>query len=290
MKKARIFAVSNQKGGVGKTTTAVNLAACLAAAEYRVLLVDFDPQGNASSSLGIDARHTKATSYEMLIEEAEPLDCVLKTALQFLDLVPANQELIGAEIELVSAFGREQRLKNALEALSPHYEFILIDCPPALGLLTINALVASESIVIPLQCEYFALEGLAQLLKTIELVKKFFNKKMANETILLTMFDRRNNLCHQVEAEVREHFGNRVFETRIPRNVKLGEAPSHGKPILLYDIASPGSVAYMDAAQEFLKRTSETGRAGASIAEIFQDVHPLNTDLNNTETVTPENV
>ena len=289
MEKARVFAVSNQKGGVGKTTSAVNLAACLAAAEYQVLLVDFDPQGNASSSLGIDSRKIKPTSYEMLIDDADPAECVVKTELQCLDLIPANQELIGAEIELVSALGREQRLKTALATLSDHYDFILIDCPPALGLLTINALVAAESIVIPLQCEYFALEGLSQLLKTIELVKKFFNKEMANETILLTMFDRRNNLCHQVEAEVREHFGAQVFETRIPRNVKLGEAPSHGKPIILYDIASPGSVAYMDAAQEFLRRTTKTRRAGASIAEKPQEVHSRGTELNNTEKVTTEN-
>lgn len=255
MADARIIALSNQKGGVGKTTSAVNIAASLAAAEYRVLLVDFDPQGNASSALGIEARTLTPSSYEMLIQEADPAACVVKTELRFLDLVPANQELIGAEIELVSALGREHRLKDALSLLQHNYDYILIDCPPALGLLTVNALVAAHGVLVPLQCEYFALEGLSQLMKTVELVKKFLNPRLELEGILLTMFDRRNNLSHQVEVDVREHFKDLVLSTRIPRNVKLGEAPSHGKPIILYDISSPGALSYMEAAQELLART-----------------------------------
>ncbi|MFZ9519186.1 MAG: ParA family protein [Silvanigrellaceae bacterium] len=255
MADARIIALSNQKGGVGKTTSAVNIAASLAAAEYRVLLVDFDPQGNASSALGVEARNMKPSSYEMLIQEAEPSDCIVKTELSCLDLIPANQELIGAEIELVSALGREHRLKDALSLVKHNYDFILIDCPPALGLLTVNALVAAHGILVPLQCEYFALEGLSQLMKTVELVKKFLNTNLELEGILLTMFDRRNNLSHQVEVDVREHFKELVLSTKIPRNVKLGEAPSHGKPIILYDISSPGALAYMEAAQELLART-----------------------------------
>lgn len=255
MLKARVISVSNQKGGVGKTTTAVNLAACLAAAEYRVLLVDLDPQGNASSALGVDAREIKPSAYELLMQECEPTEAIVQTELQCLDLVPSNQDLIGAEIELVSAFGREQRLKCLLSSVSERYDFILIDCPPALGLLTVNALVASDSVLIPLQAEYFALEGLSQLLKTVDLVRKFLNKDLAIEGILLTMFDRRNNLCHQVAAEVVQHFESKVFDTRIPRNVKLGEAPSFGKPILLYDIQSPGAVAYLEATQELIRRT-----------------------------------
>ena len=255
MANTRIIAFSNQKGGVGKTTSAVNVAASLAAAEYRVLLVDFDPHGNASSALGIEARDLKPSSYEMLIQEAEPKDCVVKTELSYLDLIPANQELIGAEIELVSALGREHRLKDALNTVKANYDYILIDCPPALGLLTVNALVAAHGVIVPLQCEYFALEGLSQLMKTVELVKKFLNTTLEIEGILLTMFDRRNNLSHQVETDVRSHFKELVLSTRIPRNVKLGEAPSHGKPIILYDISSPGALAYMEAAQEILART-----------------------------------
>jgi chromosome partitioning protein len=255
MADARIIAFSNQKGGVGKTTSAVNVAASLAAAEYRVLLVDFDPQGNASSALGVESRDIKPSSYEMLIQEAQPVECIVKTELIYLDLIPANQELIGAEIELVSALGREHRLKDALNLLKSNYDYILIDCPPALGLLTVNALVAAHGVLVPLQCEYFALEGLSQLMKTVELVKKFLNPSLEIEGILLTMFDRRNNLSHQVETDVREHFKDLVLSTRIPRNVKLGEAPSHGKPIILYDISSPGALAYMEAAQELLART-----------------------------------
>lgn len=278
MANTRIIAFSNQKGGVGKTTSAVNVAASLAAAEYRVLLVDFDPQGNASSALGIEARELKPSSYEMLIQEAEPKDCIVKTELSYLDLIPANQELIGAEIELVSALGREHRLKDGLNTLQANYDYILIDCPPALGLLTVNALVAAHGVIVPLQCEYFALEGLSQLMKTVELVKKFLNPSLDIEGILLTMFDRRNNLSHQVENDVRSHFKQLVLSTRIPRNVKLGEAPSHGKPIILYDISSPGALAYMEAAQEILARTQlkRTGQVEhqANANSNTKELHP----------------
>lgn len=280
MADARIIALSNQKGGVGKTTSAVNIAASLAAAEYRVLLVDFDPQGNASSALGIEARTIKPSSYEMLIQEALPVDCIVKTELSYLDLIPANQELIGAEIELVSALGREHRLKDALTTVKHNYDYILIDCPPALGLLTVNALVAAHGILVPLQCEYFALEGLSQLMKTVDLVKKFLNPSLEIEGILLTMFDRRNNLSHQVELDVREHFKEIVMTTKIPRNVKLGEAPSHGKPIILYDISSPGALAYMEAAQELLARTQlkrnrQPLRASAQTSTLSETIaHP----------------
>lgn len=275
MANTRIIAFSNQKGGVGKTTSAVNVAASLAAAEYRVLLVDFDPQGNASSALGIEARDLKPSSYEMLIQESEPNDCVVKTELSYLDLIPANQELIGAEIELVSALGREHRLKDALAILKPNYDYILIDCPPALGLLTVNALVAADGVIVPLQCEYFALEGLSQLMKTVDLVRKFLNPALVIDGILLTMFDRRNNLSHQVESDVRNHFQDLVLSTRIPRNVKLGEAPSHGKPIILYDISSPGALAYMEAAQELLARTQlQRSRNVQSASNSTQEQHP----------------
>lgn len=284
MDRARIISISNQKGGVGKTTTAVNLAASLAVAEYKVLLVDLDPQGNASSSFGKDTRQSDKTMYELLIEEATPQEVIEKTELKFLDIITSNQNLIGAEIELVSTLGREQRLKDSLEQLSPLYDFIIIDCPPALGLLTVNALVASDSVVIPLQCEYFALEGLTQLLKTVELVKKVLNKNLIIEGILLTMFDRRNNLSRQVEEEVRTHFPEKVFETKIPRNVKLGEAPSHGKPILLYDISSPGSVAYMDAARELLQKTQKSRRFSTQNGE-FDPSLPISTPISTETTV-----
>jgi chromosome partitioning protein len=277
MAESRIIAFSNQKGGVGKTTSAVNIAASLAAAEYRVLLVDFDPQGNASSALGIEARDKKPSSYEMLIQEAQPTDCIVKTELSYLNLIPANQELIGAEIELVSALGREHRLKDALNLVKKDYDYILIDCPPALGLLTVNALVAADAVLVPLQCEYFALEGLSQLMKTVDLVKKFLNPQLEIEGILLTMFDRRNNLSHQVESDVREHFKDLVLSTKIPRNVKLGEAPSHGKPIILYDISSPGALAYMEAAQELLARTqlkSPSKQAQRNNKQSTVEAHP----------------
>jgi chromosome partitioning protein len=255
---ARIIAVSNQKGGVGKTTTAVNLAACLAAAEKKVLLVDLDPQANAASGLGFTATEIQESMYGVLVEETPIKNIILSTELKCLDLAPANQDLIGAEIELVTAIGREVRLKDALAMVRANYDFVVIDCPPALGILTVNALTAADSVLIPLQCEYYAMEGLSQLLKTVTLIKKRLNPDLEKEGILLTMYDRRNNLSFQVEQDIRAHFGAEVFKTVIPRNVKLSEAPSHGKPVILYDIGSSGAAAYMEVASEIIKRHSSS--------------------------------
>lgn len=254
---AKVIAISNQKGGVGKTTTAINLASCLAAGEKRVLLIDLDPQGNAGSGLGIYPKDFELSMYHVIVDEVPIKDVILHTELKFLDIAPSNQDLIGAEIELVSAIGREVRLKEALEPVQEHYDFVILDCPPTLGILTVNALTASQSVLIPLQCEYYAMEGLSQLLKTTSLIKKRINPDLEREGILLTMYDRRNNLSHQVEQEIRSHFGDEVFATVIPRNVKLSEAPSHGKSIILYDINSAGSHAYMEAAKELIRRNQK---------------------------------
>jgi chromosome partitioning protein len=250
MPNARVIAIANQKGGVGKTTTAVSIAACLAASERRTLLIDLDPQGNASSALGEvkTLRHV----YDALLGECPLAEVVLPTDLDYLSLVPAGSDLVGAEIELVNSEERERRLEKTLEPALADYEYVLIDCAPSLGILTLNALTAADSILIPLQCEYYALEGLARLLETTELVRASLNPTLRLEGIVLTMVDARNNLSRQVEAEVREHFGERVFQTRIPRNVTLGEAPSHGMPILLYDIHSRGAVAYLRLTEELL--------------------------------------
>ena len=251
---ARIIAVSNQKGGVGKTTTSVNIAASLAAAEKRVLLVDLDPQANAGSGLGISADSNQMTMYNVLVDEDPIKTAILHTELKCLNLAVANQDLIGAEIELVTAIGREVRLKEALVQVADLYDYIIIDCPPALGILTVNALTAAHSVLIPMQCEYYAMEGLSQLLKTIGLIKRKLNPTLDREGILLTMYDRRNNLCHQVEQDIRTHFQGEVFKTIIPRNVRLSEAPSHGKRVILYDINSTGAVAYMEVARELMRR------------------------------------
>ncbi len=253
---ARVIAVSNQKGGVGKTTSAINIAACLAAGEKRVLVIDMDPQANAGSGLGIYPADFEVSLYNVLVDEVPLKNAILHTELKYLDLAPSVQDLVGAEVELVSAIGREVRLKEALAPVRDLYDYVVIDCPPALGILTVNALTAADSVLIPLQCEYYAMEGLSQLLKTISLIKKRLNPELEREGILLTMYDRRNNLSHQVEQDIRAHFGTEVFETVIPRNVKLSEAPSHGKPVILYDINSAGATAYMETARALVRKHS----------------------------------
>lgn len=251
---AKIICIANQKGGVGKTTTSVNLAASLAVAERRTLLVDMDPQGNAGSGVGIDKEALEESVYDALINDTDPARLVRKTALPFLDLLPSTTDLAGAELELVTVSGREQKLKKVLAVLAGSYDYVLIDCPPSLNLLTINAMTAAGSVLIPLQCEFYAMEGLSQILKTIGLIQKGLNPGLKIEGILLTMFDARNNLSHQVSEEIRSHFKDQTFATVIPRNVRLSEAPSHGKPIMLYDITSKGAVSYMELAKEIIGR------------------------------------
>ncbi len=249
----KIICIANQKGGVGKTTTAINLSASLAAAERKTLLIDCDPQGNAGSGLGLDKTQIlEKNLYRALVGEIPLADTVFATVLPKLDVIPSNQDLIGVELEFVPLEDREKKLKGLLADMDPSYEFVLIDCPPSLGLLTINSLVAADKLIIPLQCEYFAMEGLGYLLNTVRMVKARLNPALSLSGILLTMFDSRNNLSHMVAEDVKKHFGDKVFNTIIPRNVRLSESPSHGLPILLYDIKSRGAMGYLELAKEIL--------------------------------------
>jgi chromosome partitioning protein len=266
---AHVIAIANQKGGVGKTTTAINLGASLAVAEKRTLVLDIDPQGNATSGLGVEDRKTRPTIYDVLIGQ-NPISEAIVEGVHFpcLSVVPSTRDLVGAEIELVSAFSRETILRKAIEPVRDDYDFILVDCPPSLGLLTINTLTAADSVLIPIQCEFYALEGLSQLLNTVRLVQRGLNPGLDVEGVLLTMYDKRLNLSRQVSEEAREYFGPKVYRSAIPRNVRLAEAPSFGQPIVLYDVLSSGAQAYLSLAHEVIAqqaRATSGAPSGASI-------------------------
>ncbi len=248
----KIVVIANQKGGVGKTTTAINLASSLAVMEKRILIIDIDPQANASSGLGLDIANIDKTIYDVLLERIPYKEAIHKTFLEYLDILPASQDLVGAEIEMVNMMSRETRLRKVIKNARKEYDFIFIDCPPSLNLLTVNSFTAGDSVLIPIQCEYFALEGLTQLLNTIRLIQKNLNPQLDLEGIILTMYDSRLNLSKMVEEEVRKYFGDKVYKTIISRNVRLGEAPSYGQPIISFDIHSSGAMNYMKLAEEFI--------------------------------------
>jgi len=254
----KIISLANQKGGVGKTTTTINLAASLAVLEQKVLIIDADPQANATSGLGFDLKNIQSSIYECIVDEVDAEKVIMKTDIANLDIIPSHIDLVGAEIEMLNLPNREKVLKNAIGHLKEVYDFIFIDCSPSLGLITVNALTASDSVIIPVQCEYFALEGLGKLLNTIKIIQNRLNKDLEIEGFLLTMFDGRLNLSNQVYEEVKRHFQEMVFETVIQRNVKLGEAPSYGKPVILYDASSKGSISHMNLAREILQRNKMT--------------------------------
>jgi chromosome partitioning protein len=263
---SRIIAIANQKGGVGKTTTAINLGACLAVAEKKTLVIDMDPQGNATSGLGIDKEEVERSIYDVLIEGFSPADAVIHNVhFPYLDVLPATRDLVGAEVELVNRKSRENILREALTGLRDQYEYVLIDCPPSLGLLTLNTLAAADSVLIPIQCEFYALEGLSQLLNTVTIVQKNLNPRLQIEGVLLTMYDGRLNLSRQVAEEAKEYFGPKVYRTTIPRNVRIAEAPSFGKPIVLYDVISVGAKSYLSLAKEVIARKGSRKGAAAEV-------------------------
>jgi chromosome partitioning protein len=254
----KVIALANQKGGVGKTTTAINLAASLAVLEYKILIIDADPQANATSGVGFDVRNVKTSIYECIVDDLDPRKIILNTDINGMDLIPSHIDLVGAEIEMLNLPNREKVLKYIIEKIRDDYDFIFIDCSPSLGLITVNALTAADSIIIPVQCEYFALEGLGKLLNTVKIIQTRLNQNLEIEGFLLTMFDARLNLANQVYEEVKKHFQEMVFETVIQRNIKLSEAPSYGKPVILYDANSKGSQSYMDLAREILQNNEMT--------------------------------
>jgi chromosome partitioning protein len=258
----KVISIANQKGGVGKTTTAINLSAGLAVLEYKTLIIDADPQANATSGVGFDQKEVKTSIYECILREVEPLEIILNTKTPFLDIIPAHIDLVGAEIELINQTNREHMMKSVVDKLRPHYDYIIIDCSPSLGLITVNSLVASDSVIVPVQCEYFALEGLGKLLNTIRIVQSNLNPSLEIEGILLTMFDKRLRLSNQVVEDVRTHFHEMVFETIIGRNTTLGEAPSFGETVIMFDAESRGAQNYLNLARELIQKNPQIKKSG----------------------------